>query len=133
MRLSCLTYSSQTHQLRLLLACVQLPVQAMAFSPDGRHALSASEGERSIAVWHLEGPTTKKSQPSCGLLSLEDPAAQIASSAAQSTAPADAFQVVHGLSVHPKRGWLSRSLHVPLIELLQIPVVGVISLQAKQR
>ena len=39
---------------------------------------------------------------------------------------------VHGLSVHAKRRWLSRSLHVPLIELHQIPVVGVISLQAKQ-
>ena len=40
---------------------------------------------------------------------------------------------VHGLSVHAKRRWLSRSLHVPLIELHQTPVVGVISLQAKQR
>ena len=104
MRLSCLTYSSQIHQLRLLLACVQLPVQAMAFSPDGRHALSASEGERSIAVWHLEGPTTKKSQPSCGLLSLEDPAVQIASSPAQSSAPADAFQVCMAFLCTPRGG-----------------------------
>ena len=74
-------------------AAVQLPVRAIAFSPEGKHALSASEGERQIAVWHLEALSSKKSQPSCGLLSLEDPAMQITSSPAPSGAPADTFQV----------------------------------------
>ena len=76
-----------------LLLLLQLPVRALAFSPDGRYALSASQGEPQIPVWHLEGPASKKSQPSCGLLSLEDPAVQIASSPAPSSAPADTFQV----------------------------------------
>lgn len=79
---------------------MQLPVRAVAFSPDGRHALSASAGEPQIAVWHLEGPSSKKSQPSCGLLSLEDPAVQIASSPAPSSAPADTFQVSRAGSHH---------------------------------
>lgn len=72
---------------------MQLPVRAVGFSPDGRHALSASGGEPQIAVWRLEGPGSKKSQPSCGLLSLEDPAVQITSSPAPSSAPAETFQV----------------------------------------
>lgn len=72
---------------------MQLPVRAIAFSPDGKHAMSASEGERQIALWHLEGLSSKKSQPSCGLLSLEDPVVQIASSPSPSSAPADTFQV----------------------------------------
>ena len=74
-------------------ADVQLPVRAVGFSPDGRHAFSASGGESQIAVWRLEAPSSKKSQPSCGLLSLEDPAVQITSSPAPSSAPADTFQV----------------------------------------
>ena len=72
---------------------MQLPVRAVGFSPDGRHALSASGGEPQIAVWRLDAPSAKRSQPSCGLLSLEDPAVQIASSPAPSSAPAETFQV----------------------------------------
>ena len=78
---------------------MQLPVRAIALSPDGKHALSASDGERQIAVWHLDGPSTKKSQASCGLLSMEDPAVQIASSASPSSAPSDTFQVFRACSV----------------------------------
>lgn len=78
----------------------QLPVCAIAFSPSGGHALSASEGERQIALWAL--PTkdgaapSKKSRPSVGLLSMEEPAVQLATSAAASSTPneASSFQVI---------------------------------------
>ena len=78
---------------------VQLPVRAIAFSPSGGHALSASEGERQVALWSLPAAAaapSKKSRPSTGLLSLEEPAVQLATSAASSgTAPneASSFQV----------------------------------------
>ncbi|EIE18810.1 NUC189-domain-containing protein [Coccomyxa subellipsoidea C-169] len=76
-----------------------LPVRAIAFSPSGSHALSASEGERQVALWALPtiaATTSKKSRPSVGLLSLEEPAVQLATSAASSDSAADgasSFQV----------------------------------------
>ena len=79
---------------------MQLPVRAIAFSPSGGHALSASEGERQVALWALPAAAaapSKKSRPSAGLLSLEEPALQLATSAASSsTEPneASSFQVI---------------------------------------
>ncbi|CAL8463784.1 g3318 [Coccomyxa elongata] len=76
-----------------------LPVCAIAFSPSGGHALSASEGERQVALWELPAKDgaapSKKSRPSVGLLSMEEPAVQLATSAAASSTPnqASSFQV----------------------------------------
>ncbi len=79
---------------------LQLPVRAIAFSPSGSHALSASEGERQVALWALPtiaATTLKKSRPSVGLLSLEEPAVQLATSAASTDSAADgasSFKVI---------------------------------------
>ena len=79
---------------RLLSAgmCVQLPVRALAFSPGGDYALSASSGERQIALWRLAVASAKKRQPSAGLLSLEEPAVRIATAPSISGAPEGSFQ-----------------------------------------
>ena len=88
---------------------MQLPARCMAFAPSGRHALSAGEGERQIALWATPpapssqqpppGGGAKKAQPAqqaAGLLSLEEPAVSIATSASPGSAAADkgdSFQV----------------------------------------
>ncbi len=76
--------------------CAQLPVRALAFSPAGDYALSASSGERQIALWRLAVGSTKKRQASAGLLSLEEPAVRIATAPpASGSAPEGAFQASH--------------------------------------
>ncbi|KAK9919005.1 hypothetical protein WJX75_008642 [Coccomyxa subellipsoidea] len=105
-----------------------LPVRAIAFSPSGGHALSASEGERQVALWALPAAAaapSKKSRPSAGLLSLEEPALQLATSAASSsTEPneASSFQVaavstagrayVWSCSIAEESGRVSSSLNL---------------------
>ena len=79
----------------------------MAFAPSGLHALSAGEGERQIALWATPsaaaqqpspGGGARKAQPAqqaAGLLSLEEPAVSIATSASPGAAAGDdaSFQV----------------------------------------
>ena len=83
---------------------MQLPVAALAFSPGGGYALSASRGERQIALWRMEGGSGKKRQASAGLLSLEEPAVRIATSASPSGADEGSFQALHpfhcGMHLH---------------------------------
>lgn len=78
--------------------CFQLPVRAVAFSPSGAYALSASEGERQVALWSLAAPSaatsSKKSRSSAGLLSLDEPAMQLATSPAVSTSDETSFQAM---------------------------------------
>ena len=57
---------------------LQTPACSAAFTPDGRHAVSASDGERHVAVWSTVPPKkAKKAQPAVASLSLEDPAVQL--------------------------------------------------------
>jgi len=69
-------------------------VQALAFSPAGRWALSAADGERHVAIWPAaereragggrdkKEKKKRKAAAAAGLLALEEPAAALA------TAPA---------------------------------------------
>ncbi len=106
----------------------QLPVRAIAFSPSGGHALSASEGERQIALWALPAKDgaapSKKSRPSVGLLSMEEPAVQLVTSAVASSTPneASSFQVMACCSclmlykcASPSSCcWWHASIHIPV-------------------
>ncbi len=54
------------------------PACSAAFTPDGRYAVSAADGERHVAVWSTLPPKKpKKAQPAVASLSLEDPAVSI--------------------------------------------------------
>ena len=73
-------------------------MSALAFSPGGGYALSASGGERQVALWRMHGGSAKRRQASAGLLSLEEPAVRIATSASPSGAADGAFQARHSPS-----------------------------------
>ena len=84
-------------------------MQALAFSPGGRWALSAAGGERHIAIWAAAGAAgaraggkekKRKAAAAAGLLALEEPAVSLATAAAAVDGEEDAcFQVLFFLSV----------------------------------
>jgi len=77
-------------------------VQALAFSPGGRWALSAADGERHVAIWPAAGrerggrgrdkkdKKKRKAAAAAGLLALEEPAAALATAPALDGAADDA-------------------------------------------
>ncbi|KAK9833465.1 hypothetical protein WJX81_007454 [Elliptochloris bilobata] len=79
------------------------PVQALAFSPGGRWALSAASGERHVAIWAAAGQAgakaggkekKRKAAAAAGLLALEEPAVSLATAADGADGDEDAcFQV----------------------------------------
>ena len=83
---------------------LQTPVQALAFSPGGRWALSAAGGERHVAIWATAGQAgakapgkekKRKAAAAAGLLALEEPAVSLATAAAAADGDEDAcFQVL---------------------------------------
>jgi hypothetical protein len=84
-------------------ARAQTPVQALAFSPAGRWALSAADGERHVAIWPAaererggsggrdkKDKKKRKAAAAAGLLALEEPAAALATAPAPDGAGDDA-------------------------------------------
>ena len=65
---------------------MQTPVNALVFSPDGKYALSSSQGERHVAIWKASGKVSKKTKPAAALLSLEHPPVQLDTAASSSPA-----------------------------------------------
>ncbi len=75
-------------------------VAALAFTPDGRHMLSAGEGERGLAVWSLfvaEGTSVRS-------LVLDEPEGQRSPSEVLAAAEAVSGLEVRGLELVPRAG-----------------------------
>ena len=73
---------------------LQTPADALAFSPDGQHALSSSLSERHVAVWKASGRVSKKRKAPAVLLSMEQPPAQLDTAPASPPAAKESFNVV---------------------------------------
>jgi hypothetical protein len=109
----------------LRLCCdAQLPVRAVAFSPDKRCVLSAAEGERLVAVWVLGGGK-RSAAVAAASLAVSQPVVQLATTAASAEQPAGSFYAAGTTQGGEAYVWLMRPLPGAALEVQQVARLAV--------